>query len=343
LQELAFLATRKHKPATSQPDEEWLPCTKKDVFLAVADIRIPSNLKCVSAYLTAIRGTLLEDYINIRIHNNKYNSKRVRYCRPEFFFEVYNAKQLEHYEQIVVKGVIFNDSVSCKYNSVNKFDLTVFSSVNNLASIGNMFSISNMAAPVKCLFENLPTFEHEIIILCTRTDTGGWIRGQEVISGECVINEPGTYLLRRYSVFRSVEIDNLLLDSIDQDFIRGPIHLSVPDYCHSWQTAYHGTRQEVIPSILRDGLLKPLHTPTCGGTQYILPPRSHWPFHLELDGIKNWSNGVFVTPNEDLAARYTRGDVLLEVKVMPGSYDVYEDEWRITSSEHVIVTKLVAN
>ncbi len=67
LKELAFLSTRKRKPATSQPDEEWLPCTKKDVFLAVADIRIPSNVKCVSAYLTAIRGTLLEDSINIRV------------------------------------------------------------------------------------------------------------------------------------------------------------------------------------------------------------------------------------------------------------------------------------
>lgn len=202
LKELAFLATRKQKPATSQPDEEWLPKTKNDVFLAVADIRIPSNVKCVSTFITAIRGTLLEDSINIRIHNSKYNSKRVRYRRPELFFAVDDAKQLEQYKQIVFKRVVFSDNVSCKFSSPKRLDLTIFSSANNIASIGNIFSISKMVSPVYCFFENLPTFEHEIIVLCSRTNTGSWIRGPEIISGECVIDEPGTYLLRRYSVFR---------------------------------------------------------------------------------------------------------------------------------------------
>lgn len=60
-------------------------------------------------------------------------------------------------------------------------------------------------------------------------------------------------------------------------------------------TVYHGTRFDVLPSILTDGLVAP-GTIVANGTR-VKPPAHHIPLYRNVDNILNFASAIFVSPS----------------------------------------------
>ncbi|CAF5043901.1 unnamed protein product [Rotaria sp. Silwood1] len=129
--------------------------------------------------------------------------------------------------------------------------------------------------------------------------------------------------------------------------------------------AYHGTNIKVIESILIDGLVMP-STVVSSGLR-ICPPNNHIARQETAFGIKDFSNGIFVTPSiyycsdPAYAVTFTYNDerliCLLECSVKEGSFgrfkctvpnyvahpddDINAIEWRLTNTADIEIISVL--
>ncbi|CAF4631233.1 unnamed protein product, partial [Rotaria sp. Silwood1] len=128
---------------------------------------------------------------------------------------------------------------------------------------------------------------------------------------------------------------------------------------------YHGTNIKVIESILIDGLVMP-STVVSSGLR-ICPPNNHIARQETAFGIKDFSNGIFVTPSiyycsdPAYAVTFTYNDerliCLLECSVKEGSFgrfkctvpnyvahpddDINAIEWRLTNTADIEIISVL--
>ena len=62
----------------------------------------------------------------------------------------------------------------------------------------------------------------------------------------------------------------------------------------NWEIGFHGTRHNVLESIMRNGLL-PSGTKING--KEIKPPSHHIPLNTKVAGFSNWARAIFVSPS----------------------------------------------
>ncbi|CAF4534237.1 unnamed protein product [Rotaria sp. Silwood2] len=129
--------------------------------------------------------------------------------------------------------------------------------------------------------------------------------------------------------------------------------------------AYHGTNVKAIESILMDGLVMPSTVVSCG--LRICPPINHIARQKALFGIKDFSNGIFVTPSihycsdPAYAVTFTHGDerliCLLECSVKDDSFkgfkstvktyvahpddDINTIEWRLENPANIEIISVL--
>ena len=92
-----------------------------------------------------------------------------------------------------------------------------------------------------------------------------------------------------------------------------------------YQFAWHGTKEQHVLSILKNGL-KASGESLDDGT-YIKPPAGHYELGMKFDGIENWAAAVFVSPSVTYASHVCyAGRTLLQA---PAVAEESEGMWAV--------------
>lgn len=240
-----------------------------------------------------------------------------------------------------------------------------------------------------CQYTRIKKLEEDVVLqLCSRRSTGGMVLEEEITvtndnSGvKFEVEKDGAYLVRKYKVRIGLKLDvSRLAEKFDMDysdkegtFERGGkpytlptgfkrIGIRLPSFreYEKWCVAFHGTNQKACLSIIRDGLLRPLNTPSAMGTM-LKPPPNHYSLEKKVYGIEDFPNAIFVSPNFNYAScdvyapsyifNGRKYKIIFQVRVKPGSFtehrsttaDKFNDElveWRIPDPKDVVVYGLL--
>ena len=122
--------------------------------------------------------------------------------------------------------------------------------------------------------------------------------------------------------------ENIIAKKIVCDLINLPQEYSLNEVENEWVTAWHGTNFNVLESIAEIGL-KPAGGMNKRGEE-IQVCVSHIGRDKTVDNIKDWANGIFVSPSifycsydayaKEICCNNEQYKVLVEVKVNPNSY-----------------------
>ena len=92
-----------------------------------------------------------------------------------------------------------------------------------------------------------------------------------------------------------------------------------------YQFAWHGTKEQHVLSILKNGL-KASGESLDDGT-YIKPPPGHYELGMKFDGIENWAAAIFVSPSVTYASHVCyAGRTLLQA---PAVAEESEGMWAV--------------